>query len=101
MSDLAKFRTRMFLLFACCDSGVIVIYIGNPFCLCRSSVSGSSEKRDKKACRAVDLEDLEKEYALTKARLQLAHSEVKHLVIGEYKSTFNEDCSIGCFVTPN
>ncbi|XP_024389835.1 nuclear pore complex protein NUP160 isoform X1 [Physcomitrium patens] len=46
------------------------------------AVPGSSEKRDKKACRAVDLEDLEKEYALTKARLQLAHSEVKHLVIG-------------------
>ena len=49
------------------------------------SVQSLSEKRDKKVSRAVDLEDLEKDYALTKARMQLAHSEVKHLNIGEYK----------------
>lgn len=41
-----------------------------------------TEKREKKTSRAIDLEDLEKDYALTKARMQLAHSEVKHLVIG-------------------
>ncbi|KAG0622512.1 hypothetical protein M758_3G102700 [Ceratodon purpureus] len=46
------------------------------------SVQSLSEKRDKKVSRAVDLEDLEKDYALTKARMQLAHSEVKHLNIG-------------------
>lgn len=51
------------------------------------SVSSVTEKkRDRKASRAIDLEDLEKDYALTKARMQLAHSDVKHLVVGEYKS---------------
>jgi len=48
--------------------------------------SVTEKKRDRRASRAIDLEGLEKDYALTKARMQLAHSDVKNVVVGEYKS---------------
>jgi hypothetical protein len=40
-------------------------------------------KRDQKPHRIVDLEDLEKDFALTKAKMQLSLSEVKHSANGK------------------
>lgn len=50
-----------------------------------SASTVTEKKREKPASRAIDLEALEKDYALTKARMQLAHSDVKHSNVGEYK----------------
>jgi len=46
------------------------------------SVSAPLEKRDQKPHKIVDLEDLEKDFALTKARMQLSLSDVKHSAVG-------------------
>ncbi|CAM6030468.1 unnamed protein product [Sphagnum balticum] len=44
--------------------------------------SSDSGQGDAKPQRVIDLQDLEKEYALTKARMQLANSDIKHPAVG-------------------
>lgn len=61
---------------------ILTFYFGT---VDRSVSTVTEKKREKPASRAVDLEALEKDYALTKARMQLAHSDVKHSNVGEYK----------------